>query len=92
MSIDEDFSAPAAAKGLSDEVKAVRSWLGSSELFGSPQMLLEPPQSDANPSERVPSAVEVVEEMVVPKEAMEVDQVVVSPLPRPMRLYLRTPL
>jgi hypothetical protein len=55
-------------------------------------MLLEPPQSDANQSEPVPSAVELVEEMVVPKEAKDVDQVVVSTLPRSIRLYLLTPL
>jgi hypothetical protein len=48
MSIDKDFSAPAAAKGLSEEVKAIKGWLGASELFGPPQMLLEQPPSDAN--------------------------------------------
>jgi hypothetical protein len=47
MSIDEDFAAPTAAKGLSDEVKVVKDWLGASELFGPPGLLIEPPPSDA---------------------------------------------
>jgi hypothetical protein len=92
MSIDEDFSAPAAAKGLSEEVKAIKGWLGASELFGSPQMLLEPPQSNANLSETVPLAVEMAEEVVVPEEAKEVNQAVVSPSPCFIHLDLLTPL
>jgi hypothetical protein len=79
MSIDEDFAAPAASKGLGDEVKVVKGWLSASELFGAPQMLVEPAPSDAKASETVPSVAEVSEEMVVQEVAVEVPQVVVSP-------------
>jgi hypothetical protein len=79
MSIDEDFAAPTAAKGLSDEVKVVRDWLGPSDLFGPPGLLIELPVSDAKSSEAVPPAVaEVVEEIVVQEDSGEVTPVVVS--------------
>jgi hypothetical protein len=89
MSIDEDFAAPAAAKALGDEVKVVKGWLGASEFFGTPQLLVEPPSSDAKVSEPVPSVAEVLEEMVVQDEAVEVPQVVVSPFPCFSHLVVR---
>jgi hypothetical protein len=90
MSIDEDFAAPAAAKGLGDEVKVVKGWLSASELFGTPQMLVEPAPSDAKPSETVLSVAEVSEEVVVQEEAVEVPQVVVTPFLCSSHLYLLT--
>jgi hypothetical protein len=39
--VDEEIAVPLSAKELSEEVKAVKGWLGSSELLGPPQILTE---------------------------------------------------
>jgi hypothetical protein len=77
-SVDEDFAIPPATKGLSKEVKVVKGWLGASELFGAPQMLVEEPLPVAAPLDIAPSVAELVEELVVEEEAVGVDNVIVS--------------
>jgi hypothetical protein len=61
LSVDADFEAPSAAKELTGEVKAVRTWLAGSELFGVPQLLVDEAQPGPTPSEPAPAVDEAEE-------------------------------
>jgi hypothetical protein len=83
-SVDLDIAVPSAAKELGAEVKAVKGWLGSSELFGSAQMLTEGSQPIVTASDMGPQVVGAVEESESVGGAVGVDTSVVSlfaPLP-----------
>jgi hypothetical protein len=76
LSVDAEFAAPPAAKGLHEEVKVVKAWLEGSELFGSPRILNEgPPPTDTphEPSAPVDKAAEVSK---VIREGVGVERVV----------------
>jgi hypothetical protein len=88
-SVDLDIAVPLAAKELGAEVKAVKGWLGSLELFGPAQMLTEGSQPVITASETGPQVVGAVEESESAGGAVGFDVSIVSLFaPSPTRTVL----
>ena len=91
-SVDLELAVPLSARELSEEVKVVRGWLGSSELFGRPQILTEGSQPVAPVSNPEPQGVVAESESQSAGGAVGADMSLVSfPGLSPARTIL-TPL
>jgi hypothetical protein len=61
LSVEADFATLPASTDLNKEVKAMKTWLAGSELFGAPQLLNDGPQPGLSPSEPLLAVKEATE-------------------------------